>query len=583
MTRVRARALAALTSLFALAACGGGGGSGGSPTPSPSPSPTPSPAATPAAVNLTLYGGASPGIDHLWVTVTGVALHADASKVYGDGDAGWASATLSTPVTVDLASGSLSIGGAQQLLAKQAFSTTGTFAQLRLIVAPADAALGATASAKGLTWNDQVQYTDSSGTHVAPLELPDAQAGIRLLTSFSLSANTTTPLAIEWNAHSSLVRRASTSGVDRFTLRDELQLYNQTLLTALGGDDLTIGGSLFDAVVGYLDTTQFCTGSDHTGCIHDVVASATAISVDSRFHEEVRSVDIGSDGRFLLYPLPTQTFYDVVIHGGNMQTMVVRNVFVDPTGLLVSGATPISTSAARFVPTLDTSEHAVAVSNALAPTGSRVLFGQTVSGSSTGTTGDLPYVIAFDAADPATGQPVHAVTLPGGPLHDASYDRTTFTTSAFTTVTQKEGLANWSVWSRGTLADAASALAPLAATATSVVAPAPVRTAGFANGTLALTLSGSASNGADSGEAVVSNAGGTVAVVDVSGLLAHGGTTTVTLPTGAVAAAPGATIYNVAVHTWTASDVFASARWSRLATPVDLSATSTGSATIALP
>ena len=212
-----ARSLASLAALFALAACGGGGGSGGSTPPPPS---TPSS----AVLSVSLSGGASVGIDHLWVTVTGIAMHADATHVYGDGDAGWVVATLAAPITVDLADPSLADGGAISLL-RQNVNALGTFAQLRLLVASPDPGLtlASSASAKGLQFNDQVQYTDASGVHVVPLEIADLQAGLRLLTPFNLSADTTTPLAIEWNANS-LVRRASAGGADRFTLRNELQL-----------------------------------------------------------------------------------------------------------------------------------------------------------------------------------------------------------------------------------------------------------------------------------------------------------------------------------------------------------------------
>jgi hypothetical protein len=576
---VTARALAALGTLFAVAACGGGGGTGGSTPPPPAP-------ATSPVLSLSLAGGASPGIDHLWVTVTGLAMHADASKVFGDGDSGWVSVSLAAPVTVDLAGAALSQGQAQSLI-KQSVSATGSFAQLRLLIAPSDPAfsLRASASAAGLSYNDQVQYTDAGGVHVVPLEVADPQAGIRVLSPFSLSSDTTTPLSIEWNAHSSLVRRASPTGVDRFTLRDELVLYNQQLLTALGDGNLQIGGSVFDAISGQLDTTQFCTGASHTGCIHDVVASATSLSADTRFHQEVRSVNVSASGSFVLYPLPTQTLYDVVIHGGNMQTIVVRGVFVDPTGVLKPFPTALSSTTTPIVPALDTTEHAVAVSNALVPGSSRVCFGQTIAGSG-GSIADLPYVIACDAADPATGLLLHSVTLPGGPLHDALFNAATQglgTPPTFTTVTQKEGLGAWSVWTQGTLADATSSLTTLAASAPGVVAPAPVRIAGFVDGSLTLTLSGSSTNGADAAEAVITNGGGTVAVVDVSGLLAHGGSAPVTLATGSVSTAPAAAVYGVAVHTWKTGDEIASSRWSRAIAPVDLSAATTAAVTLTLP
>ena len=576
-----ARSLATLGALFALVACGGGGGGGSTPPP---PSGTPSS----AVLSVTLSGGASTGIDHLWVTVTGVAMHADATRVYGDGDPGWSVQTLATPLTVDLADPSLADGGAVSLF-KQSVGALGTFAQLRLLVAASDptATPLASAAAKGLLYNDQVQYTDAGGTPVVPLETPDLRAGLRLLTPFSLSADTTTPLAIEWNANA-LVRRASASAgaPDRFTLRNELQVYNQQLLTALGDGNLQIDGSIFDSISGQLDTTNFCTGASHAGCIYDVVASATSLSADGRFHAEVRSVNVSAGGTFLLYPLSSQSLYDVVIRGGNMQTIVVHNVFVDPTGLLKPAPTSLSTAATPLTPVLDTTERAVTVANALVPAGSRVFFGQTVAGSG-GTGADIPYAIESGAADPATGRLLDAVTLPGGPLHYAVFDSTkdgNGVPPAFTAVTPTEGAGAWTVWSQGTLATSTSLATTLAAGATTVTAPAPVALAGLAAGTLTVTLSGSTSNAADHAELIVSNDGGTVAVVDVSAQIAsHGGSTMVNVTSGTTAGTPAVSVYGVALRTWVAGSETTTARWARVGAPVDLSTATSASVNLTLP
>ena len=574
------RTLASLATLFALVACGGGGG--GATTTPPPPS-----SQSDAVLSVSLSGGATPGIDHLWITVTGVAMHASATHVLGDGDAGWNIITLATPLTVDLADPSLSDGGAVSLF-KQSVAALGTFAQLRLILAPSDPGLtlAASASEKGLQFNDQVQYTDGSGAHVVPLETPDAQAGLRLLTPFNLSAETTTPLAIEMNA-SALVRRASVAGADRFTLRNELQLYNQQLLTALGDGNLGIDGSIFDSISGQLDTSQFCTGTSQAGCIHDVVATATSPSADSLFHAEVRSVNVSASGSFLLYPLPGESSqYDVVIHGGNMQTIVVHDVFVDPTGLLKPAPTALSSVATPLVPVLDTTERSVVVSDAIVPAGSRVYFGQTVAGSGGGAA-DVPYTIVTAAADPATGRPLASATLPGGPIHYATFDTSTDgngTPPAFTTVTPTEGGGAWSVWTEGTLATGTSATTALAAGAVTVAALDPVAISGFATGTLTVTLSGNTSNGADHAELIISNDGGTVSVVDVSALLAaHGGATTIAVPSGTAAAAPAAAIYGVALRTWVAASETASARWSRASVPIDLSTATSASVSLTLP
>ncbi len=576
------RSLAALGTLFALVACGGGGGASSTPAPPPS-------SGGAAVLSVALAGGASPGIDHLWVTVTGLALHADASHVYGDGDSGWVVATLAAPMTLDLADPALSQGQSVSLL-KQSIPTLGTFAQLRLLLAASDpnTTLAASAVARGLTYNDQVQYTDAGGVHVVPLELPDPLSGIRLLTPFNLSADTTTPLSIEWNASASLVRRASTGGPDRFTLRNELQLYNQQLLTALGDGSLQIDGSIFDSISGQLDTSGFCTGASHAGCIHDVVASATSISADSRFHAEVRSVNVGANGSFLLYPLPSQSLYDVVIRGGNMETIVVRNVFVDPTGILKPAPTALSSTATPIVPVLDTGERAVTVTDALAPAGSRVFFGQTIAGSGGGAgSTDIPYAIEAGAADPATGRLLDPVTLPGGPLHYATYNASTDGNGvppAFTTVTPTEGAGAWTVWSQGTLATTTSASTTLAAAATSVVAPAPLAASGLASGTVNVTLSGTSSNAADHAELVVSNDGGTVAVVDVSPLLAsHGGATAVGVPSGTSGASPAAAIYGVAVHTWVSGAAATTGRWARVTAPVSLAGATSANVALVLP
>ena len=574
-----ARSLASLATLFALVACGGGGGGGNTPAPPPSSSSN-------AVLSMSLSGGASVGIDHLWVTVTGIAMHADVTRVFGDGDPGWVVQTLATPITLDLADPSLSDGGTVSLL-KQSVSALGTFAQLRLLVASSDPAVqpASSAQAQGLQFNDQVQYTDSSGVHIVPLEIPDIQAGLRLLTPFNLSTDTTTPLAIEWNANS-LVRRASAGGADRFTLRNELQLYNQQLLTALGDGNLEIGGSIFDSISGQLDTTNFCTGASHVGCIHDVVASATSLSSDSRFHAEVRSVDVSAAGTFLLYPLPSESLYDVVIHGGNMRTIVVHDVFVDPTGLLKPAPTALSSAATPIVPVLDTSERAVTVGNALSPTGSRVFFGQTVAGSG-GTGADVPYAIVTAAADPATGRPLDSVTLPGGPLQYATFDTATDGNGvppAFASVTPTEGLGAWSTWSQGTLATSTGATTTLAAGATTATVANPAARAAFAAGTLTVAVSGTTGNGADHAELIVSNDGGTVAVVDVSAqIAAHGGSTTINVPSGASTDAPGAAVYGVALRSWVAASETSTTRWVRASAPIDLSSATSASVSLALP
>jgi hypothetical protein len=261
-------------------------------------------------------------------------------------------------------------------------------------------------------------------------------------------------------------------------------------------------------------------------------------------------------------------------------------VFVDPTGLLRPLPTALSSASTPIVPVVNTGERAVTVSNALVPAGSRVFFGQTIAGSG-GSSADVPYAIASGAADPATGRLLDPVTLPGGPLHYATFNTSTDGNGVpptFATVAPTEGLEAWSVWSQGTLATTTSATTTLAAAATSVSAPAPVAASGFATGTLTVTLSGTSGNAADRAELIVSNDGGAVSVVDVSSQIAsHGGSTTINVPSGSSNDAPAAAVYGVALRTWVAGSDATTARWTRTNAPISLSTSSTASVTLVLP
>jgi hypothetical protein len=572
--------LATLSALFALVACGGGSGSAGAPTPAPPP-----PGVSPALLSVALAGGASPNVDHLWVTVTGVAMNQDPARALGDGDPSWVLAMLDAPVTVDLAGSDLGQGTALSLF-KRNFSEFGTYGQLRLLVASSDpdAQLADSAKALGLARNDIVQYTDAVGTHVVPLEIPDLQAGLRATTPFTLSAGSTTPLALEWNARGGIVHRQSTLGGDRYVVRNEVQLYNQQLLTALQDG---LDPSLFDSITGHLDTTDFCTAGSQPGCIRAVVATATSIAPGAAYHRAVRSVNVAADGSFVLYPLPSDSVYDVVIRGENMQTIVVREVFVDPTGILKPFPTTLGTPTTPIEPVLDLTGRTVALSQALAPAGSRAFFGQTVRGSGGGTGGtDVPYELVTANADPFTGDVVDRITVPGGPLHVAVFDPKVDGVGpppTFTTVSSAEGDGAFSVWTEGTLFDTTSALGLLAAADASVAAPDPVPLADFTAGALTVSLAGASSNGADRGELIVSNDGGTVADLDVSAQLAPAQAVPVPLPSGTSTAVPGAAWYGVALRTWNSGNEAGTTRWVRSSAPIDLASTSTASVTLTLP
>src|SRR5262245_45505989 len=93
MTRVLS--YVALFAALRVAGCGGGGGgSSGTPTPTPSAQ---------GSVSLSLAGGAAPGYNHVWVTVTSVALNTQADRAWAADDASWQVIRLPSPITLDLA------------------------------------------------------------------------------------------------------------------------------------------------------------------------------------------------------------------------------------------------------------------------------------------------------------------------------------------------------------------------------------------------------------------------------------------------------------------------------------------------
>jgi hypothetical protein len=111
-----------------------------------------------------------------------------------------------------------------------------------------------------------------------------------------------------------------------------------------------------------------------------------------------------------------------------------------------------------------------------------------------------------------------------------------------------------------------------------------VAAAGFSSGTLVVAVSGTSANGADHAELIVANDGGVVSVVDVSPqIAAHGGSTTIDVPRGSSAAAPGAAVYAVSLRTWIGSTEGASARWSRTGAPIDLSTAASANVNLILP
>ena len=523
--------LMATVAAATLVGCGGGGS--GTPTPPPPPPP---PSTT---LTLSLGGGRMGGVAHAWVTITAVALNADATKPYDPTDGTWLTITPATPVTVDLASSDATSGALVDVL-HAAGIAPGSYAQMRLLLADPDGTLVSSASAASLAWNDQVDYIDAGGRpRSVPLEIAGRAQGVALQTPFTITAGGAAYLALEWDAASSLVRRASPDdGVDRFTFRNDLRAYDRTRT---------------GAVMGLVDTSSFCVGAPNPSCISDVTVEVQAVPPGGATSVHARSAQVvdagGGLGAFFLYPLPDVDSVDVVLRGRHMDTMVVHGVPVTPVGGLATVPTAVSSASSPLRPTPDAMEHTVALSAATSPTSTQAAFFQTPGA------GAAALELATVNTDPATGLWTLAPTLPGGPLHAATFDTAhPNATLVFTTIAPTQGLGAFGVQLRGPSWALPSALSPLAANAGTWTAPALSTVPGLAS--CALDVHVLANNAYDRGEVLVANDSGIVAVRDVrSFLYLLGGTASFTVPCGQGPADPLATLYTATLRVWNTTSI----------------------------
>ncbi|MED5620509.1 DUF4382 domain-containing protein [Ideonella sp. BN130291] len=552
-----------LAALLALAACGGGGG-GSSDT-------APPPDAAQGSVSLSFSGGAPSGVDHVWVTVTAVALHASADQPWSASDSSWQVVRLDTPVTVDLAA--LTNGLVASFLIGQVLPA-GDYGQMRLFIAAPDGQLTEGARQLNLLYNAQVDATDSAGAVLhQPLELAQLGLGLRVAGPLHVEAQSNNEITLQLDLQHNLVRLAGDDGNDRFLLRPDLR-------------PLRLDATA--AIVGLMDKSAFCApGVRAAGCVHDVVASALLPSPDGRFKRVERSapVTVGQDyAVFALYPLPENAMVDVVIRGRNMQTMVVRAVPAAPADLLHATPTQLGGNPADpkhpvpMVPVVRAEGDAfAAVSPPLSQPGVQIVFAQTLPGA-----GELPLEISSANLDPFTGLLVHAEPLPSGPLRVATYSSAA--PLSFADVAPAEGSNRFSVASLGTAYQDTSAWKVVdlpAGASTAITPPDPMARAGLQSGILHVTLGASPAGVFDAAQLVIADVGGVVAVRDVSALLAGGGSLDVDVPAGSNAAALGGTaVYTVSVRAWKRSAAGTSLRWARAAAPVDMRSALTGSASL---
>lgn len=124
--------------------------------------------------NVSATGNVPVQYQHVWVTLRQVAFNTSATA--GPEDGSWSQFTLPSAQTVDLASFT---NGALAQFASSLKVSEGTYKQMRITLADAGASVASSAQAAGATFNNEVDYTDASGTlHRLPLQVPNAAQGV---------------------------------------------------------------------------------------------------------------------------------------------------------------------------------------------------------------------------------------------------------------------------------------------------------------------------------------------------------------------------------------------------------------------
>ncbi|HWG31126.1 MAG TPA: DUF4382 domain-containing protein [Steroidobacteraceae bacterium] len=579
---------------------------------------------------------------HVWLTFQEVWFNTSATA--SPEDSSWKRFTLSAPITLDLAT--LTSGSLQQI-ATGVKVPAGTYSQLRLIPVDSSAALAASASAAGAKYNAEADYTDPSGNaQQAPLELLNPDKGIGVSTTLTVKASlaqlgslttattsTTSclPGAIGCTSGSTSGGTSCSAGTTdcmspsgTACVNGETDCTTTAVATAAPASSSAATMSVAVTVDGIHDLVQFAYGNANdpqigvllnphssgydvtsTGTIQgtvdltnvtadssghfDVQATAETLSTDGTRHVAVQTVQVGSDGKFVLYPLPaatpsttstglattsrSTTPYDLVIHGPQIATVIIKSIPVaagDPSTTAAASVGTVTPRAATPY-TFNMAAGTVAL-----PAGALVDLYQTIPAS-----GEVPYVVDQVAIDPFSRTLLYNESVPTGTLDWGTY--VSGANVALTTVTPTQGSSVYFISAQAPLfSDQGQLVATLSPPANGtgpvpVVMPTLTPTAG--SGSVSVTVAPVTAGKYDRGELIVSHDGAIVQTVAIDTALTQNGGATLTvqgIPAGGSASSFDNAVYYVSTRAWNSSNPAGTLQRQSFTTPIDLSS---GSAT----
>jgi len=579
---------------------------------------------------------------HVWLTFQEVWFNTSATA--SPEDSSWKRFTLSAPITLDLAT--LTSGSLQQI-ATGVKVPAGTYSQLRLIPVDSSAALAASASAAGAKYNAEADYTDPSGNaQQAPLELLNPDKGIGVSTTITVKASlarlgslttattsTTSclPGAIGCTSGSTSGGTSCSAGTTdcmspsgTACVNGETDCTTTAVATAAPASSSAATMSVAVTVDGIHDLVQFAYGNANdpqigvllnphssgydvtsTGTIQgtvdltnvtadssghfDVQATAETLSTDGTRHVAVQTVQVGSDGKFVLYPLPaatpsttstglattsrSTTPYDLVIHGPQIATVIIKSIPVAAGDPSTTSAASVGTVTPRAATpyTFNMAAGTVAL-----PAGALVDLYQTIPAS-----GEVPYVVDQVAIDPFSRTLLYNESVPTGTLDWGTY--VSGANVALTTVTPTQGSSVYFISAQAPLfSDQGQLVATLSPPANGtgpvpVVMPTLTPTAG--SGSVSITVAPVTAGKYDRGELIVSHDGAIVQTVAIDTALTQNGGATLTvqgIPAGGSASSFDNAVYYVSTRAWNSSNPAGTLQRQSFTTPIDLSS---GSAT----
>ncbi len=601
--------------------------------------------------NVSLTGNTPSQFSHVYITAQAVWFNTNAAAT--PDDSGWVKFPLSTPTTVDLVA---SEDGTLGSISTDLNLLAGTYSQIRLIPVDSTAALTTSAQTLGALYNAEADYVDSTGTtQQLPLEILNPDKGIGIQTSLrvpigsvggALSGTTSTTGTLGANdatssagtgdalfgsttgttttATGTTTGTTVTSGTGTTTTlasfamnidgtRDLVPFANPSGAAVAQAIMLSSHATAYDlstvgSIQGTLTLTNVTTSTTGTPAIQ---VDAETVSADGSRHEVVLTTTVNASGDFLLYPLPTSSstpaYYDVVIHGPGICTIIIKSVELlvgtsttsltpstattdTTTGSTTSDTTTETTAATAttnvstisigtLVPRAAPTAPAPYTANITVPGGSALPAGALINFYQTPTKADVPYVIEASPIDPFN----EVLSSPQG-LSTGTIDSGTYSTSGETvnvvSAAPVEGAGHYRVAATAPNYTDGS-LTPTIAPPSSGTGPVSVQVSpltlasGAATGSVVAVVAAAPPGKYRHGELLVSHEGQLVATASLDGVLASGGNVTAVVP-----AETSASYYYVSVRVQSALTGAISRQW--YPTLVDLRSSSSGSVPVTI-